>query len=41
MTKTVLKSQDALHILTDIYKERYGKEIPQHIIDEIIGSDIE
>ena len=41
MTKTVLKSQDALHILTDIYKERYAKEIPQHIIDEIIGSDIE
>lgn len=41
MTKTVLKSQDALHILKDIYKEKYNTEIPQHIIDNIIGCDIE
>ena len=41
MTKTVLKSQDALYILKDIYKEKYNAEIPQHIIDNIIGCDIE
>ena len=41
MNKVVLKSQDALHLLKSTYKEKYGQEIPQYIIDSIIGSDIE
>lgn len=41
MTKTVLKSQDALYILKTTYKERYEKDIPQYIINDIIGSDFE
>ena len=41
MNKVILKSQDALHLLKSTYKEKYGQEIPQYIIDSIIGSDIE
>lgn len=32
-----LKSDDAIHLLKSIFKERYGKDIPDEILNKIVG----